>query len=165
MKNKTITLLLLLSFHVAVSQVTYYKGEWRVPGKADLFTCICKLEIQQDSVITAEYAWVFQIIDSTNTELLELYKNKNGKTGIEFAKGTYHPGTGDIYLEATGLDDPHEILGMTKYLLKMSADKQTLYGNTLGVETDDPGLFCAVKMKSSGRKKYDKLKQSVKAKE
>jgi hypothetical protein len=156
-----IAIMLFITYSCA-AQVSYYKGEWTVKNKTDLFNCLCKLEIKNNTSVVAEFAWTFISIDSTNTELLDSYKNKKGKTGIEYTEGTFNPATGDINLIAVRLADPHEILGMTKYQLKFSFDKMAIYGTTTGIENDEPGLFYAVAMKKSeGSQKFNVLKNKV----
>ena len=162
MKRICFAAFLLFLVHASMSQVTYYKGEWRVPDKTDLFTCICKIDIQKGAAVEAEFIWIFKAIDSTNEEMMKMYEGKQGKKGIEFTKGTYNPATGDIYLEATQLRDPDVILGMAKYFLKLSANKKTVYGTTKNIVGDEPGVFYAVRMKSSGSKEFEMLKKSVK---
>jgi hypothetical protein len=160
-----ITALSLLVFSGQAQTTNYYKGEWRVAHKMDLFTCICKVDIAKDYTVKAEFAWVFNAIDTADETMMELYKGKEGKTGIEFAEGAYNSSTGDIYLEAVELNDPNMILGKTRYQLKLSADKQVIYGDTEALEEGqgDAGTFYAIKMRDgNGKKEFLALQKSVK---
>jgi len=89
------------------------------------------------------------------------YKGKKGKTGIEYTAGTYTASTQDVFLSTTELADPHEILGKGKYFLKISLDKQVIYGRTTSMEGTDPGLFYAIKTNMSSAE-FEKLKEKVK---
>ncbi len=162
MKRICIIASLLFLVHTGMSQVSYYKGEWRIANTTDLFTCVCKMQIEKDNTVKAEFVWIFKSTDSTDTNMMEAYNGKKGKIGIEFVEGTYSPVTADISLEATSLADPDLIIGLTKYSLKLSADKQMIYGTTIALEGGEPGLFCAVKMNSSGNKEFITLKNRVK---
>jgi hypothetical protein len=162
MKRICIITSLLFLVHTGMTQVSYYKGEWRIANTTDLFACVCKMQIQKDNTVKAEFIWIYKSIDSTDENMMETYKGKKEKAGIEFAEGTYSPVTGDISLEATSLTDPDLIIGLTKYSLKLSADKQMIYGTTIALEGGEPGLFCVVKMNSSGNKVFITLENQVK---
>jgi hypothetical protein len=162
MKKHLTIIILFFAGLCSQAQVAYFKGEWTTENKSDLFTCICKLEIKEKTV-KAEFAWKYLAIDSTDAVMVEMYNNKKGKTGIEYANGTYNPATGDIYLKATELDDPNVILGMTIYNIKYAVDKKAIYGITNDFEGNNPGLFYAMAMdRSIGEKEFLSLKKSVK---
>jgi hypothetical protein len=163
-KMKKVFGLIILIFFTTFSQAqtSYFQGEWTVKNESVLFTCICKLEIK-NTVVAAEFAWTFITIDSTNSELIEFYKNKKGNAGIEYTEGNYNQATGDIDLVAVRLDDPNEILGMTKYQLKYSLGKKAIYGTTTGIDDEEPGIFYAVLLKNSqGAKKFKALISTIK---
>lgn len=162
MKKQFIVFILILVGLCSQAQVAYFKGEWTTENKSDLFTCISKFEIN-DKEVKAEFVWTYLAIDSTDNVMIEMYNNKKGKTGIEYANGTYNPVTGDIKLKATELDDPNVILGMTIYNIKYAADKKAIYGTTTGIGYDNPGLFFAMVLeKSKGEKEFITFKKSVK---
>jgi hypothetical protein len=161
MKKIISTMALSLIVCTCLAQVTYYKGEWTVKDKSDLFTCVCRIEIQNDGIVKGELIWTYISIDSSNAELAEAYKGKEGKSGIEYVEGIYKAATKDIYLETTKLTDSWKILGSTKYLIKLSANQQVLYGITTTLNDDAPGLFYAVKMQLSGEKDFHSLKTKI----
>ena len=109
-----------------------------------------------------EFIWKYISIDSNNAELVEAYKNKKDKTAIEYTEGRYEAGTGDIYLQTESMTDPHHIIGPSKYFLKLSADKQALYGTTTNPNGEEPGLIYAIKMSSSAAKEFNDLKSKIK---
>lgn len=161
MKKIISAMALFLVVHSCLAQVTYYKGEWTVKNKSDLFTCVCKVEIQKDGTVKGEFIWTYISIDSSNAELVEMYKGKRNRSGIEYTEGGYKNTGNDLYLETTKLTDPWKILGTTKYLIKLSADKLVLYGITTNLNDEAPGLFYAVKMQSSGEKEFHSLKTKI----
>ena len=144
---KKILILLLLSCFICHShaQVTYYKGEWTKINMHELFTCIIKLEIDNKEHVKGEFLWKFLAIDSSSTSMMDYYKRKKGKTGIEYVDGNYNRSTHDVYVEGKYKDDPFEILGLDKYNLKLSADKKVIYGRT-STGGSNEGLLYAVKM-------------------
>ena len=145
-----------------IGQVTYYKGEWTIANKTDLFTCLLRIETSNDTMITGEFIWTYIAIDSADAVMMDAYKDKKSKTGIEYTEGTYNPVTRDFFLETVRLTDPHELLGKTKYSIKLSADKKVLYGTTTDPEEGNPGLYYAVRMKTSaGLKEFTGQKNKV----
>src|SRR5438270_5743142 len=120
--------IMFLSVNHVKSQV-YYKGEWTKIGTEANFNGLLKLEIK-DSIVKGEIIWIFKAIDSADIELVKYYKGQKGKMGIEFVKGYYTFQTNDIRFEGDSKTDPEEILGLDKYLLKLSADKNVIYGRT-----------------------------------
>ncbi len=161
MKKIISSAILLFFVQYGLAQVTYYKGEWTVKNKKDLFTCLCKIDFQKDGTVNGEFIWKYISIDGGHAELVEMYKGKINKMGIEFTEGNYYAGTGDIYLETKKLADPDRILGSTKYFIKISADKKALYGTTTNLNGEDPGLIYAVKMNSSAAKEFSGLKSKI----
>ena len=142
------------------AQSTYYKGEWSVKNKKDLFTCLAKIDVQSDGTATGEFIWTYISIDSNNAELVEMYKGKKNYFGIEYTAGTFNAGSNDIYLETKTLSDPWKILGTTKYYFKLSADKQILYGTTTDLNDEAPGLVYAAEVKSAA-KEFNDLKSKI----
>ena len=111
------------------AQVTYYKGEWTKIKSAANFSCILKLDLK-DSIVHADILWTYNAIDSSDKEYMEYYKNKKGRMGLEFATGKFSSLTNDFILEGTTKIDPDLIIGLDKYLLKLSLNKQVIYGAT-----------------------------------
>lgn len=161
---KKLLTLLLLCFALCncFAQTDYYKAEWTMKNKQDLFTGICKIETDQQHVIKGEIIWRYWAVDSTDQAMMDMYKEKKGKMGIEFIEGNYFSNSHDVIFEGKAKNDPFGILGMDKYSLKLSADKQVLYGTT-ATEGTNSGLFYAVKLTTgSGEKKFLSAKAKVK---
>jgi hypothetical protein len=162
MKKILLSLTLLLGLQYAFAQVSYYKGEWTMVNKHDLFTGIFKIGITAAGKIKAEIVWTYLATDSTNKDLLEMYKGKKGKSGIEYAEGSFSAATGDFYFEGKRTDDPFTILGADKYHIKLAADKQVIYGTTETQGTHE-GLLYAVKLNDAvGEKEFMAAKAKVK---
>jgi hypothetical protein len=170
MKKIISTSVLFFIAYTCIAQATYYIGEWTVKDKPDLFTCVCKIEIQSNGIVKGELIWTFISIDKSNKELAESYKGKEGKSGIEYVQGVYKTATNDIYLETTKLTDPWKILGSTKYYLKLTvgqkeaygiADEKELYGVTADVAGEFNGYFFALKKQLTGEQDFHRLKYKI----
>ena len=161
MKKLFVTLILLLSLQCGFSQVSYYKGEWTSINKQDLFTGILKIRIAADGQVKAQIVWTYLAIDSTNKDMLEMYKGKKGRSGIEYTEGYFSASTNDFNFEGKKLDDPFVILGLDKYHLKRSANKQAIYGTTETQGTNE-GMLYAVKISyAAGKKEFTVAKKKV----
>jgi hypothetical protein len=152
MKQLLLIFMLLFTLTCSFAQISYYKGEWTSKNKTDLFTGIFKIDIKKDGIVNAELLWIYRAIDSSNQELVNLYAGKKGKSGIEYATGNFSPNTNDLYIEGKEKDDPDVILGVDKYHLKLTANKQAIYGFSETGGTNE-GLLYAVKMNEAGGKK------------
>jgi len=162
MKKIFISLMLLLTFQYGFSQVLYYKGEWTMVNKHDLFTGIFKIGIDAEGKANAEIIWTYLATDSTNKDMLEMYKGKKGRSGIEYAEGNFSATTNDFYFEGKRSEDPFVILGLDKYHLKLSADTQVIYGTTETQGTNE-GMLYAVKLNdAAGEKEFMAAKARVK---
>jgi hypothetical protein len=160
---KKISLAIILTFCLlnVFSQVTYYKGEWTMLNKQDLFTGIFKIGINAAGIVKAEIIWTYQATDSSNRDLLEMYKNKKGRSGIEYAEGSFSASTNDYFLEGKKTEDPFTILGLDKYHIKLAAGKQAIYGTTETQGTNE-GMLYAVKLKDvEGEKEFLAAKARV----
>lgn len=159
---KKIFLLLITIFYCGhtFSQVTYYKGEWTKINSEANFSGLLKLEIK-DSVVTGEIIWIYKAIDSADDNLVKYYKGQKGKMGIEHVKGIYSVATNDIQVEGFAKTDPDVIIGMDKYLLKYSLDKQSIYGRTLA-DGENNGLVYFHKVNTlAAEKEFKALKSNI----
>ncbi len=156
------TLLLALQYGFSQASVSYYKGEWTMLNKQDLFTGIFKIGINAEGKTKAEIVWTYLVTDSTNKDLVEMYKGKKGRSGIEYAEGIFSATTNDFYFEGKRADDPAVILGLDKYHIKLSANKQAIYGTTETQGTNE-GLLYAIKLdNATGEKEFMAAKARVK---
>ena len=162
MKQLFITPLLLFSINCCMAQASYFKGEWTLVNKHDLFTGIFKIAVKKDGTAKAEIVWTYLAINSSSQELVEMYKGKKGKSGIEYLEGKFTAATNDFYFEGKEKEDPANILGLDKYHVKLSANKQAIYGTT-ETEGTNEGLLYAVKItNSAGKKEFLSAKAKVK---
>lgn len=161
MKQILLVFISAIAISICNAQTSYYKGEWTTINKHDLFTGLFKIDVSKDGSAKAEFIWTLLATDSTRQDLVDLLKGKKGKSGIEFTEGTYSSATNDFYLEGKSLEDPNVILGEDKYHLKLSADKNVIYGSTETMGSNE-GLFYAIKMtKNAGEKEYKKMKDRI----
>lgn len=161
MKNIFLSLTLLFVLQCSFAQVTYYKGEWTKAKNQDLFTGIFKITMNSAGKAKAQIIWTYRAIDSTNIDLVEMYKNKKGKSGIEYVKGFFSANTHNFYFEGVKKYDPYTILGLEKYHLKLAANKQVIYGTT-ETEGTNEGLLYAVKLNyATGKKMFTSAKAKI----
>jgi hypothetical protein len=131
-------------------------------NKNDLFTGIFKINIATDGSVKAEIVWTYLAIDSSSRDLVEHYKNKKGKAGIEYAEGQFSATTNDLTFEGKKADDPFALLGLDKYHIKLASGKEAIYGTTETQGTNE-GLLYAVKLNdAAGEKEFKNAKAKVK---
>ena len=165
MKKLLPLIVLCTVFYSSMAQITYFKAEWTSKDKQDLFSGICKIETDDQHLIKGEIVWTYWAIDSADQAMMDMYKGKRGKSGIEFIEGNYFADTHDMIFTGQSKTDPYEIIGLDKYSLKLSANKQVLYGST-ATEGTNKGLFYATKLSVvEGEKEFllasSKLKKSM----
>lgn len=142
------------------AQVTYYKGEWTKINSEDNFSGILKLDIK-DTALTGDIIWTFVAIDSNDDASVKYYKSQKGKTGIEYVKGSFFKKNSDIQFEGIEKKDPHMIIGLDKYLLKLSLNKMVIYGRTLS-NGENNGLVYFYKIdKLIGEKEFNLLRTKL----
>jgi hypothetical protein len=158
MKKTSFVILFLFLFTISKAQTRYFKGEWATANTTILYTCLLKLEIKTDSIVTGEFIWTFLNADCSDNEMVDNYKNKKNLRAREFVNGKCNQQTGYVELNGDHLDDPHEIIGLTRYFLKLSADKKVLYGYTNDTEGEHPGLFYAIDEGKKIQRQFNKSK-------
>ena len=164
MKKLLLASLLCTAFYCSQAQVAYYKGEWTMVDKHDLFTGVFRLETKNDGRVNGQLIWLYLATDSSDNVMIDMYKGKKGRQGIEIVEGRYTPSTHDLYFKGEDKVDPYTILGLDEYSLKYSADKQVIYGTTATGGTNK-GLFYAIKMNSAaGAAAFNAAKLKVKNK-
>lgn len=159
----TLTCLSFL-FITAKAQTSYYKGEWTTLNTTELFTGIFKIEIAKDYTVSGTLVWTYVSIDSSKSEMVDLYRGKKGKKGIEYVTGTYNPLTRDISFEGTRKDDPFSVIGTDKYTLKLSSDRNTLYGTTYHNGQNDAYFFATKMDRSIGEKQINEVRRLLEKK-
>lgn len=162
MKQTILIFSLLFTLQTSFAQKMYFKGEWTMQNKHELFTGLFKIEIKKDGAAKAEFIWTYLATDSTSTDYIAMYNGKKGKSGIEYAAGNFTASTNDLYFEGTEKDDPHTVIGLDKYHLKLSNNKQVIYGTTETNGTNQ-GLVYAIKMNNAtGEKEFMAAKAKIK---
>ena len=153
-----IAILFLLSKTFA--QVSYYKYEWTQINNKTKFSGIIKLKIK-DTLLTGEIIWKFEAIDDANATAIQYYKGQKNKMGIEYVKGFFYAKTNDIRFEGIIKYDPYLIIGMDKYLLKLSADKLIIYGRTLSNGENNGPVYFYKKDNLRGEEEFEMLKSKI----
>jgi hypothetical protein len=164
MKKLFLSIMLLFCLQHVFSQVSYYRGEWTMVNKNDLFRGIFKISVAKNGSVKAEIIWTYLAVDSTSKDLVEHYKRKKGKSGIEYAEGQFSRATNDFTFEGKKAVDPFAILGLDKYHIKLSNNKQAIYGTTETQGTNE-GLLYAIRLNNvAGKKEFKAAKAKVKKK-
>ena len=158
MKRIILTLSLAVCMQTLTAQVFYYKGEWTTTNTSMLFSGIFRLQFNKDHTVKGQLVWTYLASDSTDSDMMDLYKGKKGMAGIEYVSGTFDRATRSMTFQGNRKVDPHEVIGTDIYTLKISADNKYIYGNT-----DDhgsgKGLFFARKVVTAEGKKEFILKK------
>lgn len=165
MKKWVLITLLSIITYCSNAQLAYYKGEWTMIDQQDLFTGIFKISLKKDGTVSGQLVWTYQATDSTDNNTLALYKGKRkGTIGIENVEGHYTAATRSIYFEGIRKVDPDEVIGLDKYTLKLSNNKQVIYGTT-ATGGSNKGLFYAVKINNqTGEKEFNAATTTLKKK-
>ena len=159
MKRSLITCLFCLLLSGIHAQSSYFKGEWTKVGTQELFNGIVKITEKDNSMVSVEIIWTYLAIDSSQQDMISMYKGKKGRMGLEIATGTYDKKTNDIYFEGKEKKDPYNVIGLDKYQLKFSRDKQVLYGKS-DANGNNNGLFFAARISTAeGIKKFTSAKK------
>ena len=160
MKKILLSLVVIFYWCNAFAQVTYYKGEWTKVNSEENFSAFLKLEIK-DSVAKGEIIWTFKAIDSADDASIKYYKGQKGKMGIEYVKGIFSAKTYDIQFEGTSKTDPDLIIGMDKYLLKLSLDRSVIYGRTLANGENNGLVYFYIADGLTAAKEFNLLKANI----
>ncbi|MES1221263.1 MAG: hypothetical protein ABUT20_37525 [Bacteroidota bacterium] len=160
MKKLLLSFCMCLLLHSIQAQVSYYKGEWRKGDKGDLFECFCRIEIK-NKIVTGKLIWTYMAADSADSFMVDFYKGKKGKKAVEYVNGAFNPSTNDMSFEGGKLTDPSFIFVVDKYQLKLSTNKQVLYGRSSNNDANN-GFFYAMKLTTPGiDKEFERSLSSV----
>lgn len=162
MKKITFFVFTHFAIFTCAAQTKFYTGEWTVKNTTDHFTCVCKIDIQDNGSAKAEFIWKFESINKDNAELVEYYKGKSGLKGTEITSGVYKPGTKDLLLTTDHLVDPNVILGTSVYNLKFTTGKKIVYGVTVDINGNTTGFFQATEAANFTEKEFIALKNTIK---
>jgi hypothetical protein len=152
MKKLFLSIALLFFLQISFSQTMYFKGEWTTKSKTELFTGLFKISIQKNGSVSGDLLWTYISTDSTDGNLLAMYQGKKGKKAIEFVEGYYDAVTHDMTFAGMKRNDPDNIIGTDKYILKLSRDGTILYGTTSYNESN-AGMFYGQKVNAASAQK------------
>jgi len=160
---KRIIILCCLSclFATGKAQTSYYKGEWTTLNSPELFTGIFRITIDKNNAVSGILVWTYIAIDSSKSDLVDLYKGKKGKKGIEYVQGTYDPANREILFEGYKKDDPFDVIGTDKYTLKLSSDRNVLYGTTYHNGGNDAYFYAVKTDRSLAEKQINEVRRTL----
>ena len=84
------------------------------------------------------------------------------KKAFKMITGNYLSDSRDMYLQTINMIDPDTVLGSTLYYLKLSIDKNAIYGGTTNTDGERPGSFYAILNKNFTQKEFDAMKCTMK---
>ncbi len=161
MKRSILILLTILIVTAAISQTTYYKGEWSRSGTTYNYTGFLKLTINGKDV-QAEAIWKLITPDKLNKDDYEIMKDKVGLSAVEILTGNYDPQSRDLNIQGIDKVDPHDMIDVDVYTLKISSNSMVIFGKSY-VDGGDNGCFYALLQKTSAAAiEYAALRKKIK---
>lgn len=160
MKRPIFILSAMLIALSAISQTTYYKGEWSRSGTTYNYSGFLKLTIKGNEA-QGEVIWKLITPDKVNKDDYEFLKDKVGFSAVEIMSGSYDAETKDLNIKGIDEIDPHEIMDQDEYSLKISSNGKVIFGKTYTGGTD--GSFYAILQKTAtAAPEYATLRKKIK---
>ena len=117
---KNLFLLILLSFSTSLlSQTQQFNGTWTKINTTYQFDFDLILKINNSNQVEGYFIWKVIKYDEKNMLSKKHYKNKINLTATEYVKGIYHPSKNEYVLKGYKKSDPHNIIGIDIYNLKL----------------------------------------------
>jgi hypothetical protein len=121
MKNIFAFLLLLISTTVS-SQSHRFIGTWTKLNTTYKFEFQLILDKEDNNQVEGYFIWKVIGYDKKSQWSEKYYKSKINLTGQEFVKGTYNPKEREYLLKGYKKEDPHKIIGLDTYHIKVDED-------------------------------------------
>lgn len=126
---KNLFLLILLSFSTSLlSQTQQFNGSWTKINTTYQFDFDLILKINSSNQVEGYFIWKVIKYDEKNILSKNHYEKKINHTAKEYVRGTYYPSKKEYVLKGYKKDDPHNIIGIDTYNLKI--DKNGDFGGT-----------------------------------
>lgn len=161
MKRSFFILSAMLIALVAISQTTYYKGEWLRTGTTYNYSGFIKLTIT-DNQAKAEVIWKLISPDKMNQDDYEFMKDKVGLSAIEILSGSFDAKTRDLNMRGYDKIDPNDIIDEDIYILKISSDNKVIFGKTSAGGSDEGCLYAILQKTATAAVEYAALIKKVK---
>ncbi|MBS0261866.1 MAG: hypothetical protein JSS02_07905 [Planctomycetes bacterium] len=105
-------------------------GTWTSATSGASYDAEMILRLDPSGAVEGRINWTIRRSPEKPEMLKEYYDQRIGASGVEYVWGGVDPQTGSLTLEGYRRDDPHRILGLDKYRLKLSEDMTKLEGVT-----------------------------------
>ena len=128
MKNLFL-ILLLLNVTTLFSQTNHFNGTWTKIDTTYEFDFELVLNEKGSNRVEGYFTWKVVRYDENSTFSKQYYEKKMGRTGKEYVKGTYNHAEGVYKLKGYKKHDPHAIIGLDTYNLKLD-DNGEIGGTT-----------------------------------
>jgi hypothetical protein len=120
---------MLFSSDFVVGQTDQFIGSWTKEGTTYQFDFILILNHVGDGQVEGQFRWTVAKPDEKAPQSVLWYQHKIGLQATEFVKGRYNDNTKELFIEGYRKDDPHMIIALDEYRLKVIGD-HTLQGTS-----------------------------------
>lgn len=111
------------------SQSLHFTGTWKKIGTTYSFNFNLSLQHFENNQVKGHFDWTVIRYDEGSKLSEAHYKNKLGLQAREYVKGSFNPDSREYYLKGFRKDDPHNIIGLDTYRLKIDR-AGNIYGDT-----------------------------------
>ncbi len=115
------------------AQQKYFKGSWTSVGSTYQFDFDLYLTHKSNNQVEGYFHWKVVNPDENSEMSVAYYKDRIGSEAKEYVRGTYNPATKEYQLKGYRKADPHAIISLDTYYLKV--DEEGHIGGT----TNDHG--------------------------
>ena len=126
--KKLFLILSLLSVTSLFSQTNHFNGTWTKINTTYEFDFELVLNVKESNRVEGYFIWKVVRADENNTFSKQYYETRMGLIGKEYVKGTYNHAKGEYILKGYKKHDPHGIIGLDTYNLKL--DENGAIGGT-----------------------------------
>ena len=120
----------LFLFSTSISaQIKHFKGNWTKLGTTYDFSFDLYLRHTEGNQVEGVFNWKFVHYNENEPNSRSYYEEKRDLTAKEFVRGTYNPQTKELHLRGYKKEDPHLIIGIDEYRLKVD-DNGDIGGKT-----------------------------------
>lgn len=106
----------------ATAQTHLFQGSWTRLGTSYRFDFELHLEHGAGNSVKGYFNWKFVQYDENDSFSVSYYRDKIGATAREYVSGTWNPADRTYRLKGYKTEDPHAIIAMDEYLLKVDGN-------------------------------------------
>lgn len=106
----------------ATAQPHLFQGSWTRLGTNYRFDFELHLEHGAGNSVEGYFNWKFVQYDENDSFSVSYYQDKIGATAKEYVRGSWNPADRTYRLKGYKKDDPHAIIALDEYLLKVDGN-------------------------------------------